>query len=110
MLPKQRRLSTEDFKELKRSFVLHTPHFLVRLAPKTGASKAAAIVSTAISKRAVVRNRLRRRIYAVLQGIDCPQGYLTITAKRGAAELDYGVVKAELTAQLQKYALAKPGN
>ena len=53
---------------------------------------------------AVVRNRLRRRIGAILQEVfvaGAPQGRMLIVARPGAGELEFGQLRAELRRALQ---------
>lgn len=106
MLSKRKRLRGADFKRFRGAKVIHTPHFLVRTV--TGASRfgAAAVVSAAVAKKAVTRNLMRRRIYAILERLllqqKQPQALLSITAKKGAAALSFQGMQDELTPALQQ--------
>ena len=107
MLAKKRRLRAADFKEFRGAAVLHTPHFLLRVKKTAGSApaRAAAVVSAAVSKKAVTRNLIRRRVYAVLEGNDfraLPPLLLSISAKKGAKELSFSEIKQELAAALLK--------
>ena len=107
MLPKSQRLRIADFKKFRGAQVFHTPHFLLRVKPmeQNTSSRYAAIVSGAISKKAVVRNLLRRRIYSIVEGhrwsSERPH-FLTITAKKGTPALSFELLRKELTEVLLK--------
>ena len=99
MLPKSQRLTTGDFKKLRTRKAIHTPHFLLRLNDTPSHSnKAAVIVSSAVYKRAVDRNLLRRRIYHTLR--TRPSLILhkavTVTVKKGALSIPYKEVEKEI--------------
>ena len=65
MLPKSRRIPRESFKPLLLSRkYLNSEHFSLRVAPSTK-PRVAVSVSKKVSKKAVVRNRVRRRVYSV---------------------------------------------
>ena len=111
MLPKQNRLRSSDFKKLRGASVFHSPHFFIRIVRSVEAGKgrqltahslgrAAAVVSTAVAKKAVERNLLRRRIYAILRTHPALllNGITIIQAKKGAAALSFKEVQSELSA------------
>ncbi len=109
MLPKSRRLTTEDFKHLRQGRVTHTPHFLLRLFPvsPTGlsqAGKAAVVVSASTYKKAVDRNLLRRRMYHVIEAHhSLLQGHtLTLTLKKGALDASFRELEQEFITAVQK--------
>ena len=69
MLPKSRRLSHKDFLTAKsHGKIYRTPHFsaVVHLTSPQP-SRFAIVTSSKLHKHAVVRNRLRRRIYEILR-------------------------------------------
>src|SRR3989344_8768668 len=92
MLPKSRRLKTEDFKNFRqftttpRTQVVNAPHLLLRFfRVPPGKEKFAVIVSASTYKKAVERNLLRRRIYHIIAKHPFqPQKTLTVTVKKGA--------------------------
>jgi len=103
MLPKRYRLTTADFKNFKGAHVLHTPHFLLRVK-RAERGRVAAVVSTAVAKRAVVRNTLRRRVYAVFEKEPPSSILLVVSAKRGAAELSFQEIRQEVLGALTRIA------
>ncbi len=67
MLPKPKRLSTKAFKEIiDTGKYLHNPLFLFRSVSFQGPSKFSVSVPKKVAKTAVLRNKIRRRIYSVL--------------------------------------------
>ena len=83
MLPKHKRIPREDFGPLLASRIfVHSPHFTLRVAP--GRGLAAVSVSKKVSKKAVERNRVRRRVYSVLKDLLPSRGLYLFVAKSGA--------------------------
>lgn len=67
MLPKSRRIPRKRFKPLlgsKKYF--HTKHFLLRVAPAEETHLAVS-VSKKISKKALIRNKVKRRVYSTMR-------------------------------------------
>jgi ribonuclease P protein component len=90
MLPRQSRLPRAAFAELltSRSF-FNTPNFTLRIGKAEGDSPRVAVsVSKKVSKSAVVRNTIRRRVYSALPPLGSvkPGSYL-LMAKSGAAKI-----------------------
>lgn len=108
MLPKSKRLTTEDFKKIRGGKTVHTPHLILRLTsvPKE-TEKSAVIVSSASYKRAVDRNLLRRRLYSIIaKHLLLRSGFnLTITVKKGALTVPYGALQGEVETALAKRTL-----
>jgi len=115
MLPSKNRLRSADFKGLRGARVFHSPHFFIRIArgAETGKGlqpvarplgRAAAVVSSAVAKKAVQRNLLRRRIYAVLRGRPemLRSGLTIIQAKKGAPALSFAQLQGELSAVFRR--------
>ncbi|MDB5254094.1 MAG: rnpA [Parcubacteria group bacterium] len=96
MLPKDKRLPRELFTELlERSKYANSLHFSLRYV--LGSSTRVGVsVSKKISKKAVVRNRTRRRVYFAVQSLDLPSGLLLFVAKKGAETLKGEVLHKEL--------------
>ena len=69
MLPKSKRLTTSDFKGLKTRIIYRGTYFDVASAPKE-TTKYACIIAKKRIKRAVDRNKTRRKIYNALQTIE----------------------------------------
>ena len=94
MLPKIRRIKdrhifTDIYKSGRRTF---TPHITLYFKKTDGFSRFACVISQKVSKKAVLRNKLRRRTYAIiknhLSGIK--EGYAIILVfKKGATDLTY---------------------
>ena len=68
MLPRRNRVRSGEFKELMGGKTLSTPYFLLKYKAilETSPTKYAVVVSSKISKRAVERNKIRRRLYSIL--------------------------------------------
>lgn len=98
MLPKSRRLKTGDFKSLHKARTAHAPHLFIHVAEAAGAGKAAVVVSSAVCKRAVDRNLLRRRLYHLLRKHDrlVHGKTVVVTLKKGAAAATFQDLEAEL--------------
>lgn len=71
MLPKSRRLPRRNFLATKlHGHPLRFPHFsLIYLPNNLGSARFSVVTSAKLNKKAVVRNRLRRLIYASLSQI-----------------------------------------
>lgn len=69
MLPKSRRITTQDFKGKKTRLAYRGAFFDMSIAPGEK-TKYACIISKKRVKRAVDRNRIKRRIYTSLKDMD----------------------------------------
>lgn len=66
MLAKQHRLTRDEFsKYFKTGIRTHSPHATLIVSPHHS-FHGAVVVSKKVSKKAVVRNKIRRRVYAQL--------------------------------------------
>ncbi len=68
-------------------------------------SRFAVVVSAKVSKRAVIRNRIRRRIWAVIAASDflIPTGLdIIIVSSHEAAKAEYAAIKQEIALLLTK--------
>ena len=71
--------------------------------PKPGSlGKVAVIADTKVSRKAVQRNQVRRRIQAALQEKHLPEGMLVVRLLPGASELPYQTLTEHLTQCLQR--------
>ena len=111
MLAKQYRLRRrKDFARLhKRGQIAHSSSFSIKYAPnQLDNSRAAVVISTKIDKRAVIRNRTRRRFYAALQDM-WPQikpGHdLVILTRHPSINLKGDKLKTELQSTLNRAGL-----
>ncbi|MEX0919418.1 MAG: ribonuclease P protein component [Parcubacteria group bacterium] len=99
MLPKSKRIPRKAFKPLldsKRYF--NSEHFSVKVADSKE-TKIAVSVSKKVSKSAVIRNKVRRRVYSILKDIIQiikPNLYLIIV-KAGAQNVKGEKLKKELS-------------
>ena len=70
MLSRLQRLSTEQLLVvIEKGRVVHSPLFVLRVLPSTGATRIAAIAPKKFAKTAVSRNKIRRSIYNAVRPI-----------------------------------------
>lgn len=104
MLPKSQKIKRDSFRPLLASKnYTHSPHFLLKIASNNG-FRAAISVSKKVSKKAVTRNRVRRRAYAALEGLRGtarPALYLFV-AKVGADKLETREIVDEFASLIKK--------
>lgn len=105
MLKRKQRLSKRQFDTFFRTGKrLHTPLFQVIYA-KTEDFHGAAVVGKKVHKRAVDRNRLRRRVYNILYRLSQDRdlkGVYIIIAKPPAANVNFTAIKQAITALLDE--------
>jgi len=107
MLPKSNRLPRKLFPELlKASRFANSQAFSLRFSDGTVFNRPhiAVSVSKKISKSAVVRNRVRRRVYSLLRPILSmlvPRAYLFVV-KPGVEKLKIDVLKSEIDKLLKE--------
>ena len=80
----------------------------MRSLKKTGQSSFAVVEPKAVSPLAVVRNKVKRRIWSLIALVqtDLFEGYdILFFAKKGSAQLDFGELKTEFFALLEKSSL-----
>lgn len=108
MIAKSRRIRlTRDF---ERVFAVrqsvHAALFRIKIARNNfGYTRCAVVVSAKVSKRAVVRNRVRRRAWSVIaEYLDTvPKGLdIVFMATPDAARADFEAIKKELKLNLSK--------
>lgn len=113
MLPKINRLhSDKEIKNLVRTGqTFFLPEMLIKYSKnRENKTKIAFVVSTKVDKRAVVRNKLARRLRDILhsQIKNIKIGYsLLIIAKKKALDLDFITLKKQLFFALSKSRLYK---
>lgn len=105
MLAKKNRIPRKLFKNLleeKRYF--NSPHFSLRVAHSTDNARIAVSVSKKVSKKAVDRNKLRRRAYATVLPMvkDLRNKFYLISAKPGAEKLKMEQLREEIMNLLSK--------
>ncbi|MBI5045595.1 MAG: ribonuclease P protein component [Candidatus Niyogibacteria bacterium] len=92
MLPKSRKISgRKNFEVIYRSGQRTFSHFIhLFFVPSKGPGRFACVISLKVSKRAILRNKLRRRAYSIIREnlFNIKDGYAVILVfKSGAAEL-----------------------
>lgn len=99
MLPKKERLSRVEFNQFfsvgKRH---HSPSLQIIFAPHTSLH-VSVVVSKKIAKRAVVRNKIRRRIYDIVRNYrskEAIRGVFIFMVKQPVATMPYNVLKTEV--------------
>lgn len=75
MLSKKRRLNRKDFLQVKATGRTFRPNDL-------GFNRFAVVTSTKLDKKAVVRNKLRRRIYEIVKDLPGSQDIIILGNKR----------------------------
>jgi ribonuclease P protein component len=107
MIPKKHRLSQQDFKKyLGKTRVLNGTHLYIRFSltdlPNTHFS---VVVSKKIAKTSVLRNKIKRRAYAVVsEYLDIfPKGFICMVFMgKGSSSLSYRDLSKELQELLGK--------
>lgn len=101
MLSKRERISKSQFAEiLKSRQFTNSPHFTLRSVPGGGAAKFAVSVSKKVSKKAVIRNRVRRRAYSALP--EASPGLHLLIAKPGSEHVKGEALRDELALLFKK--------
>ena len=114
MLPKQYRLTkNKDFARVAQQGKIIFSHVLNLKFIKNNLnySRFGIIVSLKVSKKAVIRNKIKRRIRAILKEnlFNIIQNYdFMILTKSGIENLDYSQIKSVLLKLFQKQNLIKP--
>lgn len=105
MLPKKERLSREAF---SRFFAMgrrmHTPHMQVLYTPFP-TLHVSVVVSKKVGTRAVVRNKLRRRVYDTIRRYREQaevSGVFICIMKQGSTQLTYAALKEEVHSMITK--------
>jgi ribonuclease P protein component len=104
MLAKKKRLTRALFKPLLAARDnRHSPHFWLKAAPDE-AFRLGVSVSKKVAKSAVVRNRVRRRVYSAISRLEAspsPALYLVV-AKNGAEKMEGAELLRELEGLFKK--------
>ncbi len=111
MLPRSQRLSVEQFNSvIEKGKIFHSPLFLVRVLNVDKSTRIATVAPKKIAKKAVERNKLRRRMYeAVAPLVDKIVGnfYIIIFAKNTAVLADNKMVANDIKSIFVKSSLLK---
>ena len=91
MLPRSKRVSIHRFLEvIKKGEIIHSSFFTMRFVKTLSKSRFAVSVPKKVAKTAVERNKIRRRVYTVLNGL-IPQlehgNYVVLIMKSGSEKL-----------------------
>ena len=104
MLAKNKRIPRELFKSVLESrLFFNSPNFSLRVGKGDG-PRLAVSVSKKVSKKAVIRNRVRRRAYAASSTLieQLPARYFLLIAKPGSTKVRGKELKEELAELLKK--------
>lgn len=106
MLPKSRRISQAEAKELfTRGANFHSPNFMLKVLRGSGESRFAVSISKKVAASAVARNRIRRRVYSSVYRIlpTARSGFrIGFSAKPGAKDLSFDDLYREIGLLLKK--------
>jgi ribonuclease P protein component len=111
--PQQRIKKKSDFGRLQSSAgKIYAKHFLLVIAPSTtGDSRLGLTVTRKIDKRAVYRNKLKRKLREVFRytrpGLIKPLD-IVVVARQGACALSSAAIDAEFKTALRSHKLWKP--
>ena len=98
MLKRSHKISRREFLSVSPARPFHTDYFSIRAVPAEN-PRFSVVVSKKVARTAVSRNRLRRRVYAVLaEALPRMRAPLraSIYAKKGAETLSYPDIKKEI--------------
>lgn len=98
MLPKSKRLSTKAFKEIiEKGQSFHGPFLILRAINNVATSGFGVSVPKKVAKSAVLRNKMRRRVYTVIKSLKIKKGFSgVVILKIGAPNLTFGVLKSDI--------------
>jgi ribonuclease P protein component len=112
MLPKSERLSVRDIALLENGRSVFGTHLSIRYSPARSNTSAAGslkkfsvTVSKKVAKTAVLRNRIRRRVYVALREAKSSISksvFLIVIPKKECDTLAIAEIKSELTALFNK--------
>lgn len=96
MLPKSRRLKKNDFVGIKTKVIFRGTYTDVAVAPAPSL-KFSCIISKKTVKRAIDRNKIKRRIYGILEKIKTTTPYFVfLYPKQPALDSNYKLLQAEI--------------
>ncbi len=115
MLPRSKRLGVSLFTDvIAHGKIAHSPFFTARIQktadPKETGARFSAAVSKKIAKTAVERNKLRRRVYSALAGLESkvPKGfYIVLLAKHPLRPAKLPEIASDLSFLFVKSGLIK---
>jgi ribonuclease P protein component len=111
MLPKSKRLSTKAFTGIiEKGHSFQGPFLIVRVVASDKPSSFAVSVPKKVAKLAVDRNKIRRQIYSIIEGIQdkiVKQGKVVIIVRVGIDKLPFEELAGEINKVFVKAGLLK---
>lgn len=101
MLPREKRLARGDFENIQKKNRVHSEYITLITSPSE-TPKTAVIISKKTLHKAVDRNRLKRRLFDIIDSEHQPGGYYLFYAKRGLDKLSPDELRAEVQSLLKK--------
>lgn len=96
MLPKSKRLTRDDFSKIQKRTIIRANYFDVILSP-SNETKFACVIAKKRVKLAVDRNKIRRKVYSILQGINLKSSQLVIIyPKQNMSNAPFKVISEEI--------------
>lgn len=106
MLKKQNRITkTRDLQMVyRKGKTLHTPALVIKFLPESTPVKVGLVVSKKISKKAVIRNRIKRALREEMRANkdNLATGSYMLVAKVGAALVENKDIRRQLSAALER--------
>lgn len=111
MLPKSKRLTTEAFKEIiEKGRSIHSPFLILRVVLTNKNNRYGISVPKKVAKQAVLRNKIRRRIYTIIDKLSekLKSGHdIVVIVKIGVEKLIFNDLQSELERAFVKSSLLK---
>jgi ribonuclease P protein component len=109
MLPRKQRISTQLFKDIiQKGSAFHAPLFSIRIKKTLNNSRFGVSVPKKVAKTAVLRNKIRRRVYSALKVININNQHDVIfIAKIGIEKLKQIELSQEINKIFVKSGLLK---
>jgi ribonuclease P protein component len=111
MLSSQNRLSTSLFKEvIQKGIIFHGDFFLARCLNMPGISRFSVSVPKKVAKTAVLRNKIRRRIYSILRSLGSKiysNKSVVLIMKVGSDKIAFPILKLDIEKAFVKNEIIK---
>ena len=78
---------------------MHSKNFLIYYLPSSSL-KVSPIVSKRVSKKAVIRNKIKRRVRAIFYGVE--KGFFAVVVKNDISNLNFELLKNEIKKSINK--------
>lgn len=106
MLPRNKRIQKKDFPAPKRQgFRVHSPLFSMTVYKNDESTRVSVVVSKKTAKTAVVRNKIRRRMYEAMKPFMdriTKTSLIVIYPKKEVSTIRFNVLKKEIETTLSK--------